>query len=202
MGLTKERSVGEIERFGGHFSEVGIVRVERRLILGMMVFCDSSSGSFFRPRRATTMFYSGGQPFAENVLTPFAKPTPLGDMASHPPPRLPARRTGRHAMPRLSLAALMLTALAVPAFAQPVPLHERIDRAAAVEKDFDKQRRPIRFRRRVPAPHHPRPDRHHPHRRRRPRLPQGLGRRTSAPASSTGCSPARNTPGTWPTSST
>ncbi len=45
-------------------------------------------------------------------------------------------------MLRLSFAAVILTALAVPAFAEPVPLHERIDRAAAVEKDFDKQAAP------------------------------------------------------------
>src|SRR4051794_1726780 len=45
-------------------------------------------------------------------------------------------------MPRLPLAALLLIALAAPAPAQ--PLHERIDRAAAVgEKDFDKNAAPL-----------------------------------------------------------
>ncbi|HKI37804.1 MAG TPA: DUF1549 domain-containing protein [Gemmataceae bacterium] len=45
-------------------------------------------------------------------------------------------------MPRLSLAAFLLTALAAPALAQ--PLHERIDRAVALaEKDFDKNAAPL-----------------------------------------------------------
>ena len=45
-------------------------------------------------------------------------------------------------MPRLSLAALVAAALAGPAFAQ--PLHERIDRAAALgEKDLEKTAAPL-----------------------------------------------------------
>ncbi len=44
-------------------------------------------------------------------------------------------------MPRLSLAALVLTALVPPALAQ--PLHERTDRAAALaEKDLDRSAAP------------------------------------------------------------
>jgi hypothetical protein len=47
-------------------------------------------------------------------------------------------------MPRLSLAALFVIALAAPAFADSPPLHERIDRAvAAVEKDYEKNAAPL-----------------------------------------------------------
>ena len=74
------------------------------------------------------------------------------------------------------MALLSPLATGVPAVApSAAPSSGLTRRSPAGKPDFDKQAAPAGLRRRIPAASHPRPDRHHPHRRRGPGLPQRPG---------------------------